>query len=246
MVDDLKKYKKIIARESITFDALMEHGLDNLELCPDPAFTLDTQVPYDDTVVGEKAITEGTIGINVSPMILDYSANRDVLFSAYLRLIEYILENTDLTISLIPHVSAKTTSDCKVHTNLKEYFKDNDRVICIDDHNCKQQKYLISKCRMLVAARTHASIAAYSTCVPTLVTGYSVKALGIAKDLFGTYEKYVIPVQKIDDENAIVDGFKWLCENESSIRSHLEGIMPEYVNKVKESVKIIRKVLENE
>ncbi|MFR4670990.1 MAG: hypothetical protein ACLT69_14285 [Intestinibacter bartlettii] len=55
-------------------------------------------------------------------------------------------------------------------------------------------KGYISRCR-LYRARTHATIAAYSTCVPTLVIGYSVKAKGIAKDIFGTYENYVLPVQ---------------------------------------------------
>ncbi len=246
MVSDLKKYKKIVARESITYNILKGYGLDNLELYPDPAFTLSAQMPDDNTITEGRAITEGTIGINASPMILRYAANNETLFNAYVNLIEYILKETNLTVTLIPHVSAKTTNDREVHSDLKEHFKDNDRVICIDDHNCKEQKYLISKCRMFIAARTHASIAAYSTCVPTLVTGYSVKALGIAKDLFGTHENYVIPVQSIEDEDTLVKGFKWLYENEVSIRSHLESKMPEYIKEAEKSVLVIKKVLENE
>ena len=50
---------------------------------------------------------------------------------------------------------------------------------------------------MFIGARTHATIAAYSSCVPTLVVGYSIKARGIAKDLFGTDEGYVLPVQAL-------------------------------------------------
>ena len=42
---------------------------------------------------------------------------------------------------------------------------------------------LIAQCELLVCCRTHASIAGYSTGVPTLVLGYSVKAEGIAADL---------------------------------------------------------------
>lgn len=48
----------------------------------------------------------------------------------------------------------------------------------IEDASCGDLKGYISRCRFLVAARTHASIAAYSTGVPALVAGYSVKARG--------------------------------------------------------------------
>lgn len=62
-----------------------------------------------------------------------------------------------------------------------------------------QYKSIISRCDMFIGARTHATIAAYSTCVPTLVIGYSVKSKGIAKDIFGTDEGLVIPVSEITD-----------------------------------------------
>ena len=80
----------------------------------------------------------------------------------------------------------------------------------------------------MVVARTHASIAAYSTCVPTLVVGYSVKAKGIAKDIFGTYDNYVIPVQSLQNKEDLTTSFKWLQENETSIKNHLNNFIPEY------------------
>ena len=58
---------------------------------------------------------------------------------------------------------------------------------------------------MFIGARTHSTIAAYSSGVPTLVVGYSVKAKGIAKDLFGTEENYVLPVQALKEENNLKD-----------------------------------------
>lgn len=85
-----------------------------------------------------------------------------------------------------------------------------DRICIVDDHNCMQQKYIISQCSYFIGARTHATIAAYSTCVPTLVVGYSVKAKGIAKDLFGTYENYVIPVQELKEQSDLLNSFLWL------------------------------------
>ena len=97
--------------------------------------------------------------------------------------------------------------------------------------DCQRIKHLISQCRFFIGARTHATIAAYSSCVPTLVCGYSVKAKGIATDLFGTYDNYVVPVQKIDDEKALVSSFKWIAENEEQIRHRLVQIMPEYIQR---------------
>ena len=92
-------------------------------------------------------------------------------------------------------------------------------------------KGYIARCRFFIGARTHATIAAYSTLVPTLVLGYSVKSRGIARDLFGSEEHYVIPVQGMTDANALADGFDWLLENESTIRCHLEAVMPDYIRK---------------
>ena len=66
----------------------------------------------------------------------------------------------------------------------------------INDKNCMEIKGIISKCRFFIGARTHSTIAAYSTCVPTLAVGYSIKARGIARDIFGTEDNYVVPVQK--------------------------------------------------
>jgi colanic acid/amylovoran biosynthesis protein len=65
---------------------------------------------------------------------------------------------------------------------------------------------------MFVGARTHATIAAYSSCVPTLVVGYSVKARGIARDIFGSEENMVIPVQSLEHEDDLVNAFKYIQE----------------------------------
>lgn len=58
---------------------------------------------------------------------------------------------------------------------LKDQFNDS-RISIIDkEYNCEQLKYIISRCRFFVGARTHATIAAYSSEIPTLVLGYSIK-----------------------------------------------------------------------
>ena len=112
----------------------------------------------------------------------------------------------------------------------------------IDDLNAEEIKGVISQCRFFIAARTHASIAAYSTCVPTLVVGYSVKAKGIAKDIFGTWDNHVIPVQSFKTNEDLTQRFKCLMQNEKDIRSHLEEFMPAYIQKAVSAGDILRQL----
>ena len=108
-----------------------------------------------------------------------------------------------------------------------------------DSLNSMQLKYAISKCNILITARTHASIAAYSQCVPTLVVGYSVKALGIAKDLFGSEEGYVFPVQSLKEKDDLIKQFKDFALREDKIREELIKIMPEYKSRIIKAAKEI-------
>ena len=102
----------------------------------------------------------------------------------------------------------------------------------VSDRSCSELKMIISKCRFFVGARTHATIAAYSSCVPTLVAGYSVKSRGIAKDIFGTDEHYVIPVQNMKSDEELTDGFRWLADNEDEVMKKLSAVMPDYMESI--------------
>lgn len=229
MIEDLKGYNTIVARESLTFDALLSKGLNNVVLFPDPAFVLP---------IGKgPLLKKPTVGLNVSPMIFDYSKNSRILYKAFQSLINYIIENTSYDIALIPHVTATTTDD---RNALKRLLIDgNSRIQLFEDSNCMDLKKIISQCDMFIGSRTHSTIAAYSSCVPTLVCGYSVKSKGIAKDIFGTFENYVIPVQDIENENELIISFQWLLQNKDEIRNHLLNFMPSYIKKAYDAGGII-------
>lgn len=224
MLEDLKGYDLAVTRESITYDALKRAGV-NVILSSDPAFCMKKQVCNFPFEKSEREI----VGINVSPHILTCEKENGIAYKNYVELVKYILENTDYSIALIPHVVWDTNDDRKVLHKLYEDIGNSERVFLVEDHTAPELKYIISKCSLFVGARTHATIAAYSTCVPTLVVGYSVKARGIAKDLFGQEENYVIPVQSLDDPMILTNAFKWLESNQEKIRLHLEKIMPEYI-----------------
>ena len=228
MEENLKKYTLISTRETLTYENLKKHGIiDNVVLYPDPAFCLEKK----DAKLPENFIEGKTIGINVSPMIINYEKIEGSTMQNYEALMQYILDNTDYQIALIPHVVWSHTDDRKPIKKLYDKFKDTGRIVLIEDCDSTTLKGYISKCNMFIGARTHATIAAYSTCVPTLVVGYSVKAKGIAKDLFGTYENYVIPVQTLENKEDLINAFKWLNNNKEEIKKHLTDVMPEYIKR---------------
>ena len=226
--NDMRNYDMIFARESITYNALIDAGVTkNVFLTPDPAFALETiklQLP-------EGFVENNTIGINVSPLIQSYEKGDNITLRNYFTLVQYIIDSTDFQIALIPHVVWSYNNDLETLDEIYQKFKNTGRVMLIGDHNCMELKGFIARCRIFIGARTHATIAAYSSMVPTLVVGYSVKARGIAKDIFGSYENYVIPVQSLQEETDLTNAFIWMQKNEQIIKNHLIEFMPDYKKK---------------
>lgn len=175
------------------------------------------------------------------------SGKNQLAFLNYDKLVKYILDNSNMKIVLMLHVFSRTNSqDLIPHRVLYEKYKDTNRVIMFEEmYNCMQLKYIISRYRMFVGARTHVTIAAYSTCVPTLVAGYSIKTRGIARDIFGSEENMVIPVQSQEHEDDLVKVFKYIQDNAEDIRRHLQDFMPLYIEKAwlasEEVKKLIKK-----
>lgn len=240
--EDLKKYSLITARESLTYSSLIENGINkNVHLLPDPAFLLDTIIPQN---LPKEFLPNDTIGINISPMVQRLEKEKDITYKNILNLINFIFEETQMNIALIPHVTWEDNNDLEPLKKLYNQFKYTRRICLIDkQYNCSELKGVISKCRFMIAARTHASIAAYSSQVPTLVVGYSVKACGIAKDIFGTYENYVLPVQNLKKENEIVNSFKNLMIKENKIKEHYKNFMPVYIEQVWQAAKEVEKLI---
>ncbi|HOQ38039.1 MAG: polysaccharide pyruvyl transferase family protein [Dethiobacteria bacterium] len=242
VVSDLKKYDLITCRDSITYDALLEKGINNnTHLFPDPAFILEKV----NLSLPDGFVKDNTVGLNISPLIMKLESKPNIALKNYANLIKYIICNTDMQIALIPHVTRENDNDLVPLTMLYEQFKQTGRVILFGDHyNCMELKGFISRCRIFVGARTHATIAAYSTCVPTLAVGYSVKATGIARDIFGSEERMVISVQELEHENDLLNAFKYIQENEDTIRKHLQNFMPSYKEKSWQAGEKIKELIE--
>lgn len=219
----LEVFDAIFTRESLTYELLKNKNANkNIFLNPDPAFCMER----DAVELIEGFTKDNTLGLNVSPLIEGYNPEITNITSDFIR---YILENTTLKILLIPHVVEKGNNDYEYMTRFYEKFKNSGRVeILPSDLNAKQYKGYIANTRFFIGARTHATIAAYSSGVPTAVLGYSVKSRGIAKDLFGE-ERFVLDSKTLIDSQPVVDVFNSLVENEQEVKEILMRKIPLYL-----------------
>ena len=119
VAEDLSKYSYIFARESISYEALKKVN-ENTFLIPDPAFTLECKVP----VLPQNFQVENMVGINISPMIIENESIPGITMESYRELIDYVINETNMGIALIPHVVWSDSDDRKPLMQLyKEYEK---------------------------------------------------------------------------------------------------------------------------
>lgn len=219
-IADLKNYDLILARETLTYEVLGSKGLTNIQLCADGAFTMDKE---------ELPLPQGwqegnTLGFNYSPLVFKMNESSK---NAAFDLIQHIIDTTDMTIALTPHVMIKGNDDSEVLAEFEAKFKATNRIVMIPNNlNAIQYKGYIARMRFFIGARTHATIAAYSNCVPTMVLGYSIKSKGIAKDIFGE-EKLVLGITEISDATKLINKFEELKREELQIKETLKNSIPE-------------------
>ena len=92
--EDLKRYSLITARESLTYNALIENEINNnTHLFPDPAFLLDKEIPID---LPENLIPNNTVGLNVSPIAQNLEKVNNIVCKNFVELMKYVIKNTNM------------------------------------------------------------------------------------------------------------------------------------------------------
>ena len=225
LLEDLRTYSLIVARESISEKAMLEKGLPVVRF-PDPAFTMRME-----DAPGIAGFVPGrTKGLNVSPLILKNAANGHGAQEAFIALARRMISEDDATLLLIPHVTWAHDDDREALSAIKAALGDDPRVLMLPEGLCAPQiKQVISQLSLLVTARTHASVAAYSTAVPTLVIGYSVKARGIARDLYGDESGHVLPVQELQSTPQLIEAYDAFAAGAQAERAFLRERLPVYM-----------------
>lgn len=220
-IKDLKAYDHLVIRESVSAGELRDAGLTNVVQVADGAFLL----PKEELPLPAGWKEHNTIGFNYSPLV---EQNIPESRKPVLELLHYILDTTDYTLAFTPHVIQPGNND---HECMQRLIRDlgpkaSARVLLLpDDLTASQYKGYIARMEMFIGARTHATIAAYSQGVPTMVLGYSIKSLGIARDLFG-FPKLVLNKSEISNITLLKEKFDELQRDKALLREQLAAVIP--------------------
>ena len=111
----------LVIRESISYNELKKYINPNkIMLLPDTAFSLETEeIKLDSWYKGRKVI-----GINLSPLTIPNPIKDDSRFNSILNLINYILDETKYSISLISHVTTENCNDLDTLIKIYEEYKE--------------------------------------------------------------------------------------------------------------------------
>ena len=224
----LKKVTAIFARESATRDYLSKLGItEQVYPVADPAFLLDPQEP-----AGEHrtlAIPEGAIGLNLSPRMAKYVTGGDIprWEQVSADIVSSIARRTSRPLYLIPHVTVPGSDD---FTFMEKVCRRTDvqagsRItLVLPGYSAAETKWILSKMSLFAGARTHATIAALSSAVPTLSFGYSIKAKGINRDIFG-HEEYCLDPDQLTPE-IVTLRIESLLDNGDEVKNELLRKIP--------------------
>lgn len=249
MVEHLRHYSAITVRETETLEYLKSLGIDNVTLVADPAFVLKPE-PFDMRNIWPEERNSGVLGFNVSPLIAKFRKSpedAERLEQEVVGFIQDVLNNTDLSVLLVPHVDpldgSEKNSDSRYMARLSSRVEEHKGRLSMSPPtlNAPQIKYLLSQCRYFIGARTHATIGALSTEVPTISIAYSIKAKGLNKDLF-THTRYVLDTPKVSRET-LWSSLETLQSEESAIKALLAERIPVWKARAKGSADVLQKVL---
>lgn len=231
---------KILVRESVSHGYLTEIlGLKNVEQMADPGFILCPE-PVESTAFWPVHAEQGVIGLNVSPLVERYKKPGQSLLKEIEGFIRAAIER-GFSVLLVPHVvpldgTGKNDDARYMHDFLKR-CGDLGNCLSMTPHgfNAAQIKYIISRLRFFIGARTHATIAGLSSGVPTISIAYSIKARGINRDLFGN-EWMVLPTPELS-KISLLTALDNLVEHEPDVKETLYSAMADYEQKLKTTLK---------
>ena len=243
----LRNLKAIYVREPASHQYLLGHGIGrNVQLVADPAFTLDSVQPSADKL--GRFPPDGTIGINFSPLLSRYvgGGGLETWISVCADAVTLIARKTDREILLVPHVFQRDyepNNDPAFLERVAELvrIRAGIEVSVLPALTAEEIKWAIARCSAFIGARTHATIAAMSSCVPTLSLSYSIKARGINEDVFGS-QQYCLRPEEMTPER-IATGAVELIEKRDSICERLRCVMPGIIERAYHAGTLLRSVV---
>lgn len=241
----LREVTGIFARESVTIDYLKGIGVtENVYPVADPAFLMDPVKP--EGVEDVLSLDEEAIGLNLSPLMARYVTGGDLeaWTGMAASIIDEVAQKTGMPLYLIPHVTNPTSNDHTFMQNALSQIPGKHRNITLISpiYNAAETKWIISQMDLFGGARTHSTIAAFSSGVPTMSFAYSIKARGINRDIFG-HESYCVDPDQLQP-NVVAGKIMAMIENSGQIKTELGERIPVMQERAMNAGKYLCEVLE--
>jgi len=219
----------ILARSNKTRERLVKLGVKTpVVVCPDTAFLLETETSaFADKLAKEKG-NRPIIGFSVSHMAARQSAHPESYIQSMARLADYVIENIDAQIVLIPNEISPRASEDDVHISQlvleKMQRKGEGVVVPVKSCTAQQLKGIIGQCDAVVAGRYHTIVASLSQSTPVLAIGWHAKYAGVLS-LVGQ-DRYVCSVRSLELD-ALKGSFDDLWQSRDLIREKINSAIPE-------------------
>lgn len=239
------KVSAFFVREELSYEYLLRHGIsENVVLMADPAFVMEAESVSEDKM--GLSLPNDAIGLNISPLMAKWVTHGNIKawMLRSVEIVQNMRRSFDMPIVLIPHDTRPLTNDykfmCEVLENLGVDY--SGIFLLPEDLTAAQTKWIISRMKCMVAARTHATIAAFSSYVPTVSLGYSIKSKGVNKQIFG-HTDFLISGSDIDKDN-VAGMIRNVLNSYDDIREHLRNKLPDIQKKALDAGLALREILE--
>lgn len=221
MAKSLSRFDAIVVTDRRSVEVLGSAGLEKkVRLGPDPSFLVRRQIrPL------QGAFRADTVGLCLGHGISRFEGEDGLLFRSYLHLIRFLLRETSFQIALIPYCTQPAQNDEMLIEALARQFRDEWRIRCREDGSSPLLRGDLSLCRFVVGSA--GAVAAWSCGVPALCLGADPRAVGLAQELFGSWQELVIPVGLVRREEELAQRFRSLMAREDRIRRRLRVAVPE-------------------
>ncbi len=243
MMRHLNSLAGVMVRESISYNDLVRNGVANCERMTDPSIFMDPEAPANAGFDTEAF--DGAIGVNISPFMANAITAKNcafwdvaevdlaVLADFGAELVRRMLQAWPRPIVLLPHVfgPAGWNDDHRLMSAVCGRLNDSERIrvaLPLRSLTAPNLKWIASKCSVFIGSRTHATLAAISTGVPTLAFGYSRKAKGLISDLYGS-DMFCIPSADLTLER-VLHGIDGLISGEDALRLEISNRLHEWRN----------------
>jgi len=212
----------IFVRERRSQSYLEKYGIHkNVYLMADPAFIMESKAVSNETL--GFTLPQGAIGLNLSPLVGKRVGgdNPHAWQETCAQLVIMLRKAFGRPIVLIPHVTSPHDNDFDLLKQVRDQLGiDQDDLFLIPGNlSAEETKWVISQMECLVAARTHATIAAFSSCVPTVSLAYSTKAWGINEMLFD-HTEYIVDL-RVSPLSQVVEKVRRSLKERNAICEHL-------------------------